>query len=234
MASKSRDGDEQQSMVDARWRLVRQAEAVLHPWVEGAPPPDSLRRLQKVARGAPALATFWVKGPHVLPGRLALDVWLEDFRLQMKRVASQVRQERRDAWHQWVTRCYQSKPGRLYRWLRGPKEALPGLVPFGEPAAGGPPLHWKASFVGGPVAELRALQDAWRALWQKPATAGTSEAGWFRHYEALPAWPEWVPWDLEAVRAAVQRQAPGKAVGLDGWHAAELKLPPLASARRHL
>ncbi len=129
---------------------------------EGGPPGSGWDLVEKAWHGCPVAARVKRGSLSGTGNRGCIEAWLSTLRATASEQAFQLRQHRRDAWHQWVQQCFARKPGRLYRWVRGTRETLPGLVQLAEPPEGCPPQHWTKQWVGAPVAELDALSKAWR------------------------------------------------------------------------
>jgi ribonuclease HI len=153
---------------------------------------------------------------------------LERAEVELREVASQDRQRRKDAWHKWVTDALEDGGGRLYRWIRGGAATAADMVPDpsveGHEAAAGS-KSWLKALRGGPAAQLRCLQQRWCALWQRQCEGSVPEQ-WLQELDGLPPFPARTPWTVAYLRDLLRRMARRKAVGLDGWSVMELRLLP--------
>ena len=138
---------------------------------------------------------------------------------------------RRESWHKWVQEALADGGGRLYRWIKADGLTAPAMVP--DPASTGDgsdaPVgcrRWLNSLRGGAAAQLRYFEHNWRQLWQRPTQEVGNIEHWLAELDGLPEFPDRVPWTVSFLRALLKRMPKRKAVGLDGWAVAELRLLP--------
>ncbi len=94
----------------------------------------------------------------------------------------------------------------------------------GEPAVG-PPRRWQGAFRGGPFAELRWVEQAWRGIWQRAET-GEPSGDLLEGLQQLPVMADPPPWTAELVQNTIRAMSLGKAPGLDGWFLEEVRVLP--------
>ena len=85
--------------------------------------------------------------------------------------------------------------------------------------------RWLLALRGGPAAQLRHFEAHWLPLWRREPPPPIAE-DWLAELDGLPAFPARVPWTAGRVRNLLRRMPRRKAVGLDGWAVAELRLLP--------
>eukprot|EP00972_Heterocapsa_arctica_P116298 16452349-Heterocapsa_arctica.AAC.1 len=177
----------------------------------------------------------------------ALPPLVQRAELHLAAATRRSRETRRAAWQKWVDDALGDGCGRLYRWIRGgalSAAALapdPGAAPAADvPADVQPPAaapaaaqalakpgckRWLLALRGGPAAQLRHLEAHWRPLWQRPPVAAVPEE-WLAELDGLPAFPQLEAWTAAHLRHLLRSMSRRKAVGLDGWSVAELRLLP--------
>ena len=143
----------------------------------------------------------------------------------------EARARRLESWHTWVLETLANGGGKLYRWIKVDSALGSPMVP--DPAAASASRDWRPgtrgwlnSLRGGAAAQLRHFEHHWRLLWQRETRPAANAEQWLSELDGLPPFPERVPWSNAFVRAVLKRMAKRKAVGLDGWGVAELRLLP--------
>ena len=141
----------------------------------------------------------------------------------------EARARRKDSWHAWVQEALANGGGKLYRWIKGNDSFGASMVPDPAAAAAGQEARpgsrpWLNSLRGGAAAQLRYFEHHWRQLWQRDTRPLANAEQWLSELDGLPQFPDRVAWTAPFIRAVLKRMPKRKAVGLDGWSVAELRL----------
>jgi ribonuclease HI len=232
-------GEAQQREADRALLRLRQLRSFAHAaksqWsgVPGCLPHPARCILAALGRGAVLEVEWSARLEHLArQPAVALPSLIVQAEAEHAAIAAACRERRRQKWQEWVSGALEDGSGRVYRWIKGgggcaaalvpdPAACMPGQV--GQAAIGS--KGWLLALRGGPAAQLRHLEAHWIPLWRREPPAALPEE-WLAELDGLPPFPDRVPWSAALVRSLLRRMPRRKAVGLDGWSVAELRLLP--------
>ena len=150
---------------------------------------------------------------------LELELALQALRDTEQAAKTELRAEKPDQWHQWLTTHQTRGSGAVYRWIRdGPRPPI-ALTARCDPD--GTWLHGRRQSVA-------ACDEAWWAIWGKSQAETPPNMSWLAHLHTLPPYPAHTRLGHEQLRRVLSTYNANKAAGPDGWRRVKALAGPLA------